>query len=590
MNQTVALLPSRRKGWGLAVVSILVAWVGVATASAATLHVCRHGCAYGQVADAVAAANNNDSVVVADGIYRGGFTIDKNLTVAGAGALRTTIRGGGPVITVGRDGAQTEPAATIRGVTITGGRTTSAFGTMFEALGGGVWIPPSTGYGPGASVKIIDSAITGNTAAPATSVDSGLPCGPSGDCPFAHAGGGGIDSWGELQVKNTIVSGNQASGAVTSDATGAGIYSQQGTLVIDHSVISGNRTVATVPAGRFAEGAGIMFDTFFSLPGTCAPPQPTCRLVIRESQVTGNASTLTSTLPSFAGGALLNMNANAGGIHVGDGIATSVENTTIDGNTASATDQRGEPGAIDAAMIVGDSPVVIDRAEISDNRTIAITATTADVGALGTAIELDGAGTISHTNILGNVAISITQSGAAAATGGLAVFNFSAHAPRPVSVRDTVIASNFTAAMSGTGSASVIGGAVFNNSLLQMSDVRIRDNFVGATGSGGSAQGGGIWNGVDLSGPPVELTLRNSSVTRNVLTASEGIARQGGGLFTTSPVTLDNTRIAQNRPDQCFGCSSPARPPGSAAAPERGRTRAAPGTPHGARAARRSTS
>ena len=33
-----------------------------------------------------------------------------------------------------------------------------------------------------------------------------------------------------------------------------------------------------------------------------------------------------------------------------------------------------------------------------------------------------------------------------------------------------------------------------------------------------------------------------------------GITIQGGGLFTTVPVTLKDTVIAQNIPDQCFGC------------------------------------
>jgi hypothetical protein len=68
------------------------------------------------------------------------------------------------------------------------------------------------------------------------------------------------------------------------------------------------------------------------------------------------------------------------------------------------------------------------------------------------------------------------------------------------------------------------------------------------------AQGGGIWSGVDLSGPPVQLTLENTSVTENALTGPSGITLQGGGLFTTSPVTLTNTTIARNRPDQCVGC------------------------------------
>lgn len=43
------------------------------------------------------------------------------------------------------------------------------------------------------------------------------------------------------------------------DADGGGIYSQDGTLTVDHSVITGNRAEAGepgTPAGRVAEGSG----------------------------------------------------------------------------------------------------------------------------------------------------------------------------------------------------------------------------------------------------------------------------------------------------------------------------------------------
>ena len=53
------------------------------------------------------------------GVYRGGFTIDKNLSVNGAGAGRTIVSGGGPVITVGVLDAADEPTVAIDGVTIT---------------------------------------------------------------------------------------------------------------------------------------------------------------------------------------------------------------------------------------------------------------------------------------------------------------------------------------------------------------------------------------------------------------------------------------------------------------------------------------
>ena len=44
------------------------------------------------------------------------------------------------------------------------------------------------------------------------------------------------------------------------------------------------------------------------------------------------------------------------------------------------------------------------------------------------------------------------------------------------------------------------------------------------------------------------------SVTRNELKASAGLDVHGAGMFTSFPVALTNTLIAQNTPDQCFGC------------------------------------
>jgi hypothetical protein len=250
-------------------------------------------------------------VNVAAGKYRGGFTIDKDLTLNGAGAQVTTISGGGPVITVGAYDAASEPSVAIRGVTITGGATRSSFGVAYMALGGGVWAPPAANGATGATLTITNNVITRNTAEPATAVDAGFSCGPTGDCQFAQAGGGGIDSWGDVTLDTTTVSNNEAAGPVTSDADGAGIYSQQGTLTMDNSVVTGNRTIASTPNGRFAEGAGIMFDTFFSAPNTCSAPAPACALVVRNSVVSDNHSTLTNTLPSFAGGQVIGMDANA---------------------------------------------------------------------------------------------------------------------------------------------------------------------------------------------------------------------------------------------------------------------------------------
>lgn len=182
----------------LAAVLLASAWFGATRASAATLTVCPSGCAYTQIAPAVAAASSGDTVSVAAGSYHGGFTIDQSLTLSGAGAQKTIISGGGPVITVGMSGAATEPTVAIRGVTVTGGVTGSSpvSTAYFEqggviALGGGIFVPPAANFATGATIAISDSVITGNTAEPTTSVDSGIPCpGGDGQCQLAQAGGG----------------------------------------------------------------------------------------------------------------------------------------------------------------------------------------------------------------------------------------------------------------------------------------------------------------------------------------------------------------------------------------------------------------
>lgn len=213
----------------LLVGSAFVSLAAATSASAATLTVCHVGCAYTQIAPAIAAASNGDTISVGPGTYLGGFTIDENLRLNGAGAQRTTISGGGPVITVGSFTAMLEPSVSIAGVTITNGVTESSpISTAYVgeegviAYGGGIFIPPTEDFATGATLTVSNSVITDNTAAPTTSVDAGFSCGTQ-DCQFAQAGGGGIDNWGVLTVNNTIVSDNEAGGPLASDADGAGI-------------------------------------------------------------------------------------------------------------------------------------------------------------------------------------------------------------------------------------------------------------------------------------------------------------------------------------------------------------------------------
>ena len=77
---------------------------------------------------------------------------------------------------------------------------------------------------------------------------------------------------------------------------------------------------------------------------------------------------------------------------------------------------------------------------------------------------------------------------------------------------------------------------------------------------GGVALGGGILN-ITFGSPVLpQLTLTDSVVTANRLSATPGISPAGGGIFsadifsgTPFPVTLTRTVIVGNSPDQCVG-------------------------------------
>ncbi len=520
-----------------------------------------HGC-YATIQAAVTAAQDGDTITVGPGSFAGGITITTSVHLQGAGAASTIIRGGGPVLAIGTFGAPTEPTVSISGVTITGGVTRSSpesvpfFGVDgVWAAGGGVEIPPDASELSGATVTISDSVITGNHADPSATIPSGIPCPgfPGDQCPFGAAVGGGIDSWGDLTLVNSTVSRNTVGAAaglppLSSDNDGAGITSDEGSLTLAGTTVAGNQAVAAIPNGRFAEGGGIYVGLGGSGGGV---------LTVNHSVISGNTASLTSDLPSSFGGQVIDLQANDAGIHVDDGNSIMIENSAITGNLATGSDLNGEAESIDAAMSTGDSPLAIGNTVISGNTSLSKSGTTADVGPGGDAIEVDGGGTISNSAITGNVSTIVSPDGAAAAVGALGVYNFT-NDPKLLAVRNSTISGNTLSASTATGSATVQGAGIFNNSLLELTGDTVRSNSGTASGPGSTVQGGGIWNGVDLSGPPVQLTLVRTAVTRNTLSGSPGATVQGGGLFTTLPVTLTGSLIAGNIPDQCSGCASSA--------------------------------
>ena len=511
------------------------------------------GC-YRTLQAAVDGARGGDSIHISAGVFSGGVTIDKSVKVVGAGAGKTIISGGGPVLTIGRFGASREPVVSLRGVTVTGGVTHSSAMSValvgkagVIALGGGVEIPPAAGFGDGATVRLRDSVITGNRVAPQATVPSGLPCG----CAFAFAGGGGVDNWGVLSIANTVVDNNQSGGAVASDADAAGVFSAQGSVTVSNSVIRGNRAAVVRPNGRFAEGGGLYVSTS---PFFVNAQRPAGALTMTGSRVTGNAADLSTGFPSD-----VETHAQAGGVFIGgdddcsqpgSGCAQAViTDSTMTGNQVRTRNSAGDAIAFSGG-VNNDGVLNLRNSSISANRVSAKAATGSSAGAFADSagLGMGGYAAIDRSRIDDN-AVTATAAGgdASASFAGMSTGNPSHH----VTVTDSVIAHNRLTASTDRGTATVQGaGAGHLDGPVFFSRTLITGNSGAAYGPTTVAQGGGIFN---LAGESAPLNLNHSVITANQLTSAGAGTPQGGGLYTTVPVVLAHTVIAGNRPDQCFG-------------------------------------
>jgi hypothetical protein len=495
------------------------------------------GC-FATIQAAIDAAHDGDSIHVGPGTFAGGITIGTSLRLVGAGAASTVIRGGGSVVTIGVFGAPVEPTVRISGVTITGGIARSSpisvHATGQEgvfAAGAGVEIPSNADFSGGADVTISDSVIRGNRVAPSRTVPSGGAGCPGGPCPFALAAGGGIDNWGQLTLANTTISDNRvgtASGlsGLASDVQGGGIMSWQGTLTLTGSSVSGNRAGASAPNGRFADAGAI-----FAENGS---------LTMRRSAVIDNHVSLAASLPDS-----VDMLAIAGGIHVGGGASATILASIISGNSASMTNAVGYATAFSGGLH-GDSELELRDDIIAGN---SVTAETLP-GSLSEASGDSGGGEIfgafSRLLFAGNTVTIRSAAGNAIAAGGASIF--------AGDLTDSAVIGNHVSAASPHGAAYVAGGGLMIDFHLVLHDVLVSGNTAQARGVSGAAQGGGIFDAVTPGPQGGPMSLTRSSVTRNAVSGSPGIMLQGGGIFTDNVVTLVNSVIAKNSPDQCVGC------------------------------------
>jgi hypothetical protein len=528
---------------GIAVVTGIVAIAPAGASASRTLCVGDGtGCA-ATIQSALSAARDGDVISIGAGTYRGPLVITKSVRLTGAGPDATTIRGGGPVVTVGEFLAAHQPTVVITGVTISGGVTTSSDESQaftgadgVFAAGGGLKINPAADFKRGATVTVSDSVISGNRVAPTATMPFGPPC-PDGPCPFAKALGGGIDNWGRLTLQRTTVSNNVAAG-VASDALGAGINTWwPGSLELHDSDVVRNRATVIAPNGRFAEGGGIYLD-------------PGVPLVVDGGSVSRNRASLTSELPYFVPGAdPIDMHASGGGIHAGDGNSVTITGASLNGNEARVSDPNGEPYAFDAALMPGGGSLRLSDVVIDGNAIVADVGSSENAGPSGSALDVTGQATLTRVRVTHNTIVVRSDNGFADANG--AVY---AGDPGGALIEQSTIADNEVRAASVSGRARVRGAGLINDGVLSLRSTEITGNSGSASAPAGAAEGGGIWNGSMFNPPPIRLTLRDTQVTHNTLGGSTGIAIAGGGLWTAFPVTAFDSLISGNAPDDCSGC------------------------------------
>ncbi len=353
-------------------------------------------------------ASGGGTVYVGPGTFTGNVILRNNVSLCGAGADRTTLKGtaNGPVIALG----DLRSGESISGFTITGGSA---------ERGGGIYLFFS-------SPTITDNVITGNTARKIASWESGVGGGIYCDAGnptisnnvisnnTAQVSGGGIylsDSW--ATVTGNTITGNVTNASGSDRSSGGGIYGTGGAPVISRNVITGNSATGTDPRGG---GIGLWM----------------CPASVAANTITGNTAVSVSYY-----------NGQGGGIYLFGSSATISGNEIAEN---AAVGEYGEGGGIYFYSGMSTYAPAITENTVRDNLA---RSNSGWGGARGGGMVLsDGAAVVSGNRITGN-----TADGDFAEGGGIyasAFWNPSA----PVIVND-VIAGNIVYGSSGAGGSAV---------------------------------------------------------------------------------------------------------------------------------------
>jgi hypothetical protein len=293
--------------WRVALLVGLALSLASGAQAATTWTVCASGCDYSSIKAAIAASttHNGDTLAIAAGTYtEAGISVNKSLTLQGAGAASTIVQAATTPNT-----APDRVFTIASGVTVTIRKLTIRYGLAPGYPGGG-------GLYNAGTLTLTNSAIRSNAAIQGGGLENSgtltlLNSTVSGNV-AQSGGGGGIVNFSTMTLINSTVSGNKA------PSDGGGLVNA-GTLTLANSTVSGNKTSGS--------GGGLVNA------GT---------LTLTNSTVSGNSAT-------SDGGGIENYPGTTG--------ATNLTNSTISGNSATRGGGLASSGTLTLAnSIVANNP------------------------------------------------------------------------------------------------------------------------------------------------------------------------------------------------------------------------------------------
>jgi fibronectin-binding autotransporter adhesin len=330
-------------------------------------------------------------------------------------------------------------------------------------------------------------------------------------------GGGGILSGaGPVTLIDSTVKGNRAVATDTAQsATGGGLFVNDGNLTVKNSVISGNRATASPAAGASTAGGG----GFYLESGN---------LVLRGSNVLGNRVTASSPGNAAAHGAAGSQNS---------GSKADISASLVKANVSTASSTAGASDAGETLSLAA-SPATVRDSRILANTATATSSLRADVegGGLFTSYGL----ALVRSTVDGNrLHATSSGSGGALAEGGGVMTGTPTKLIASTLSRNQVSAQTSSAAQANAwGGGGYVTDLKATNSTIALNTVKAT-----ATGVGGTtyADGGGL----DATGC---CSIVNSTVARNGISTSGATSygEDGGGLYSSSGVTLEATIVANN--------------------------------------------